>query len=133
VGPGPPRPGPDRSGPYYLIRAFLLTDRIGNRARLGEEAFAIAVALAEAGQITLAWQLIGYGQTHFRHSPVRNRSRNWLQARLAHLETTIDTTQRDSAMTAGARLDRRGFMRLLAQAENSAERPLRPAPGVTPA
>jgi hypothetical protein len=106
----------------HLIRTFRLADRIGLQARLGEEVFAIAVALAEAGQLTLAWQLIGYSQAHFRDSPVRNRSRDWLQALLANLETTADTTERDSALTAGARLDRRGFMRLLAQAENNAER-----------
>jgi hypothetical protein len=55
---------------------------------------------------------------------VRYRGSKWLQARLANLETTSDTTQRDRAVAAGARLDRRGFMRLIAQAENSAERPI---------
>jgi hypothetical protein len=41
-----------------------------------------------------------------------------LEARLANLETTTDTAERDGAVTAGARLGR-GFTQLLAQAENS--------------
>jgi hypothetical protein len=116
----------------YLIRSFRLTDRIGFQAFLGEAVFAVAVALAEAGQITLAWQLIGYSQTHFRDSPLSYTSRNLLQARLANLETTIDTSQRADAVTAGAGLDRRGFMRLIAQAENSSEQMAGPE-GLIPA
>jgi hypothetical protein len=50
--------------------------------------FAVAVALAEAGQMTLAWQLIGYTQAHYHHSLMRGYSHHWLQARLATLETT---------------------------------------------
>jgi hypothetical protein len=60
----------------YLIRSFRLADRIGFHPFLGEAVFAVAVALAEAGQITLAWQLIGYGQAHYRDSPLSDRSRN---------------------------------------------------------
>jgi predicted ATPase/class 3 adenylate cyclase len=101
-----------------LIRSFRLADRIGFDIVLGEELVAVAVAVAEAGQMTLAWQLIGYGKAHYHDTWMRSK---WLQARLANLETTIDTTELDRAATAGARLDRRGFMRLIAQAENSSQ------------
>jgi predicted ATPase len=105
-----------------LIRAFRLADRIGFGSMFREHLVAVAVALAEAGQMTLAWQLIGYGQAH--HPLMRELGRTgvkWLHARLANLETTSDTTERDRAVTAGARLDRRGVMRLIAQAENSSQ------------
>jgi predicted ATPase len=107
----------------HLIRAFRVADRIGFESVLRENFLAVAVALAEAGQMTLAWQLIGYGQAH--HSLIRDLGHyhtKWLQARLATLETTTDATERGGAVTAGARLDRRGFMRLIAQAENSSHK-----------
>jgi hypothetical protein len=116
----------------HLIRSFRLADRIGFESVLGVNLIAVAVALAEAGRMTLAWQLIGYGQANFDPTWVRYRGSKWLQARLANLETTIDTTQRAIAVTAGARLDRRGFMRLVAQAENSAEQMAGPE-GLIPA
>jgi hypothetical protein len=105
----------------FLIRAFRVSDRIGYAGNLGNVVFAVAVALAEAGQMTLAWHLIGYAQAHYHDSLMRGYSHHWLQARLANLETSIDTTGRASAITAGAGLDRRGFMRLIAQAENSSD------------
>jgi hypothetical protein len=105
----------------HLIRAFRIADRVGFEGNLGNMVFAIAVALAEAGKMTLAWQLIGYAQAHYHHSLMRGYSHLWLQSRLANIETSIDTARRASAITAGARLDRRGFMRLIAQAENSSE------------
>jgi hypothetical protein len=108
----------------FLIRAFRVSDRIGYGGNLGNVVFAVAVALAEAGHMTLAWQLIGYAQAHYHHSLMRGYSHLWLQARLADLESTIDVTERASAVEAGARLDRRGFMRLLAEAETSAELPV---------
>jgi hypothetical protein len=105
----------------HLIRAFRIGDRVGHEGNLGNVVFAMAVALAEAGQMTLSWQLIGYAQAHYHDSLMRGYSHLWLQARLANLENTIDMTERASAVEAGARLDRRGFMRLLAEAETSAE------------
>jgi predicted ATPase len=108
----------------FLIRAFRVSDRIGYRGNLGNVVFAVAVAVAEAGQMTLPWQLIGYAQAHYHDSLMRGYSHLWLQARLADLESSIDVTERASAVEAGARLDRRGFMRLLAEAETSAELPV---------
>jgi predicted ATPase/class 3 adenylate cyclase len=109
----------------HLIRSFRLADQIGFESMLAEHLLAVAVALAEAGQMTLAWQLIGYGQAHHHYTSMGDPGRKWLQARLANLETTIDTTERANAVTAAARLDRRGFMRLVAHAENgAAERPI---------
>jgi hypothetical protein len=104
----------------HLIRSFRLADRIGFESLLGVNLVAVAVALAEAGQMTLAWQLIGYGQANHDPTWVRYRGSKWLLARLANLEKT-DTTEHDGAVTAGARLDRRAFMRLIAQAENSSD------------
>jgi hypothetical protein len=118
----------------HLIRAFRVADRVGFQGNLGNLVFAVAVALAEAVQMTLAWQLIGYAQAHYPHSLMRGYSHHWLQARLANLENTVDMTERANAITAGARLDRRGFMRLLVEAENSAEVPLvSQAPRLIPA
>jgi hypothetical protein len=106
----------------HLIRSFRLADRIGFEVILPENLVAVAVALAEAGHVTLAWKLIGYDQAHFNNSS-RFFLQKWLRVRLADVEKTTDTTGRASAITAGARLDRQGFMRLLAQAENSSEQP----------
>jgi predicted ATPase/class 3 adenylate cyclase len=108
----------------HLIRSYRVADRIGYEGNLGNVVLAVAVALVEAGQMTLAWQLIGYALAHYQPSLTRGYSHHWLQARLANLENTIDTTESANAITAGARLDRRGFMRLLAEAETSAEPPV---------
>jgi predicted ATPase len=111
----------------HMIRSFRLADRIGFESLLGVNLLSVAVALAEAGQMTLAWQLIGYGQAHYHHTWMRDRGHpqvKWLQARLANLESTVDITERASAVEAGARLNRRGFMRLLAEAETSADPPV---------
>jgi predicted ATPase len=105
----------------HLIRSVRLADRIGFENLLRVNYLSVAVALAEAVQMNLAWQLIGYGQAHYHPTWMRDRGGKWLQARLANLEINIDTTERDGAVTAGTRLDRRGFMRLIAQAENSSE------------
>jgi predicted ATPase/class 3 adenylate cyclase len=115
----------------HLIRSFRLADRIGFEVILPENLVAVAVALAEAGQVTLAWQLIGYDQAHFNDSR-RFFLQKWLRVRLADVEKTTDTAGRGSAITAGARLDRRGFMRLITQAENSAEQMAGPE-GLIPA
>jgi predicted ATPase/class 3 adenylate cyclase len=105
----------------HLIRSVRLADRIGFENLLRVNYLSVAVALAETAQMNLAWQLIGYSQAHYHPTWMRDRGSKWLQARLDNLETTIDTTQRANAVTAGARLDRRGFMRLIAQTENSSE------------
>jgi predicted ATPase/class 3 adenylate cyclase len=106
----------------HLIRSFRLADRIGFEGWLGAILLAVVVTLAEAGQMTLAWRLLGYGESHFQDSPARDTS--WLEARLANLETATGTVERAGAVEAGARLDRRGFMRLLTELEHSAVWPV---------
>jgi hypothetical protein len=71
--------------------------------------------------MTLGWQLIG-GEAQFLDSPMFGFGRKWLRARLANLEKTTGTTERAGAIRAGAYLDRRAFLRLIAEAENSAKR-----------
>ena len=88
---------------------------------LKSAALALAVALGEAGQPTLAVQLGGYSQGHFATHTMRDFSHTWLEPRLAAIEATLDAAERAAALEVGARLDRRGFMRLLADAEHSVD------------
>jgi predicted ATPase/class 3 adenylate cyclase len=88
---------------------------------LKSAALALAVALGEAGHPTLAVQLGGYSGGHFATHTMRDFSHTWLQPRLAAIEDALDPAERIAALDAGARLDRRGFMRLLAVAEHSVD------------
>jgi hypothetical protein len=66
----------------------------------------------------LAATIDGYAQTHFVAHTMRDLSYTWLQARLATAEATCDPHELTAAHETGARLDRRGFMRLIADAEH---------------
>jgi predicted ATPase len=105
----------------YLIRSLLVADGIGMEAPLGDAVFAVACTLAQAGQMTVAWQLIGYSEAHCPPSPMRESIHDWLQAGLTSLEAPIDKTDREGAIAAGTRLNRRGLMRLIAQVDYSSK------------
>jgi hypothetical protein len=47
----------------------------------------------------------------------------WLQPRLAAVEEMLGSSERAAALEAGRHLDRRGFMRLLADAEQRVAEP----------
>jgi hypothetical protein len=105
----------DRSVPH-LIRAMRLADQ-GFPVAQGDVARAVAVALGEAVHPAVAIELAGYAEASFSEYPFTGWSHLWLQPRLDAIEATLDATEHTAARERGTRLDRRGFMRLLADAE----------------
>jgi predicted ATPase len=105
-----------------LIRAMRLADTIYPAAQ-SDVIRALAVALGEAGHADLATQLDGYAQTNFAERPPLNATHIWLQPRLTAVEQQLDETERAAALAKGATLDRRAFMRLLAEAEDRVSTP----------
>jgi hypothetical protein len=79
---------------------------------------ALAVAVGEAGYADLATQLDGYAHANFAEQPTHGSSHVWLEPRLTTIKEQLDDTQRAAAFDAGARLDRRAFMRLLNEVEH---------------
>jgi len=77
----------------------------------------LAVALAESGHLSLAAQLDGYVRRHSVSEPATNPHDSWMWTRLATLADAYGTAEWETASEQGSRLDRRGFMRLLAEAE----------------
>jgi predicted ATPase/class 3 adenylate cyclase len=100
-----------------LIRAMRLADSTFPSAQ-SDVLRALAVALGEAGHADLAIQLDGYAQTNFAAHPPLNPTHIWLEPRLTAIEQHLDDTERAAALATGAALDRRAFMRLLAEAED---------------
>ncbi len=107
----------------YLTASLRAFDR-GMPGTVQDAALALTVALYEAGEPALAARLDGYARAHLVTHTMLDVSHIWLRARLAAAEATLDPAERAAAHEAGARLDRRGFMRLLVDAENSVD-PLR--------
>ncbi len=104
----------------HLARSMRVADE-RYPALLKSAALALAVALGNAGYPTLAVQLGGYSEGHFATHTMRDFSHTWLQPRLAAIEATLADADRAAALEVGAGLDRRGFMRLLADAERSVD------------
>ena len=77
----------------------------------------MAVALGEAGHVALAAQLHAYADLHFAHLPSTGGAHVWLESRFKAIEQSLDPIERAEALERGRRFDRRGFMRLLADAE----------------
>jgi len=78
---------------------------------------ALAVALGEVGHPLLAVELAAYAGANFAEVPATGGSGAWLQPRLSAPEHTLDVKERAAALERGTRLNRRGFMRLLMDAE----------------
>jgi predicted ATPase/class 3 adenylate cyclase len=106
---------PDRAIPH-LTRAVRYADRRSSFI-MKDTALALAVALGEAGQPALAAELQGYTQGRLAGYPPADQTHIWLGPRLAALERQMDAEELAAARTAGVRLNRRSFMRLLADAE----------------
>jgi len=111
--------GLGRSGPAvrHLTRSVRLAEQIGWHSIIEIVATDLAVALGEAGQPVLAAQLAGYVDAHRPGHSIRDASYARMQARLAVLRDISGGTTWAADVTAGSRLDRRGFMRILAEAE----------------
>ena len=106
---------PDRAVPH-LTRALRYADRRASFITK-DTAHALAVALGEAGQPALAVEVEGYTQGRLAEYPFADQSHIWLQPRLAAVEGQMDAEEVAASRAAGVRLDRRSFMRLLADAE----------------
>jgi predicted ATPase/class 3 adenylate cyclase/DNA-binding CsgD family transcriptional regulator len=82
-------------------------------------ALGLTVALYEAGRPTIAGTFGGYADATFVAHTMRDLSFVWLTARLDAAEAALDAGQVAADRATGARLDRRSFMRLLAEAEQT--------------
>ena len=82
---------------------------------------ALAVALHEAGQHMLAATMCGYADANFVIHTLRDLSYKWLSERLDAAEASLDPAEVAAARQSGSRLNRRGFMALLGEAEQAAE------------
>ena len=111
----------------YLSRSVRQAEQIGFFGVIEAAALELAVALAEAGQPTLAAQLDGYAHAHFTSPTMRYANHAWMQARLDGLKDALGATEWATAAEVGTRMDRRGFIRLLTEAEQTVD-PLRGGP-----
>jgi len=105
----------------HLTTSLRVADQSGLRGLIDDGPIALAVALAETGRPRLAAQVDSYANTNFPRHAIQYASYVWLQARLAAAKDAVGVTEWTAAAEAGAHLDRRGFMRLLAVAEDSIE------------
>jgi len=103
----------------HLVASLRSVDRNGRHGAFASGAHALAVALAEFGQPILAARLDGYTTAHPATQSIRAAGDAWLRARLAKARAASDGVLWAAATEAGARLDRRGFMRLLTEAEHA--------------
>jgi hypothetical protein len=115
--------GLGRSSPAvrHLTRSVRLAEQIAWQAIIELVVTDLAVALGEAGQPVLAAQLAGYVDAHHPGQPIRDASYPRMQARLAVLSESSDRTRWAADAATGSRLDRRGFMRILAEADHYAQ------------
>jgi hypothetical protein len=114
---GRTRPRPSRFGhcPPRRIRPPRRSCR--RDAHLHQAAFALAVTVAERGELILACELVGCADSYLSRFRVANNLQRWLEARLDALLAGLDPVERARATKRGAVLDRRGLMRLLRDAE----------------
>jgi predicted ATPase/class 3 adenylate cyclase len=100
----------------HLARALRLASQSYPAAQM-DVARALAVALGEVGHPLLAVELAGYASANFAEVPATGGSGAWLTPRLSALEGTLHAKERAAALERGTRLNRRGFMQLLIDAE----------------
>jgi predicted ATPase len=105
-----------------LVRSIRAADRSGWIAQLEQSAAALAVACAEGGELVLGAQIRGYVTARLSAQRIETSMRGWLDERLDAALSNLDATERAHATQRGARLDRRGFMELVTQAEDLAGR-----------
>jgi predicted ATPase/class 3 adenylate cyclase len=115
-----------------LVESLRLADRAGGVNVMHQAAFALGVAVAQAGETDLACQLVGCADTHLASLRATNRRQDWLDARLDTLLADLEPVERARAISRGAALDRQGLMRLLRQAEETLCLQPSPGPGVQP-
>jgi hypothetical protein len=101
-----------------LARSIRAADRAGWIAQLEQSAAALTLACAEGGDPVLAAQISGYVRSKLGAQRIRTPMREWLDERLDAALTGLAETERAQAIESGTHLDRRGFMDLVAQAED---------------
>jgi len=104
----------------HLAASLRAIDRNGRQGAFATGALALCVALSEAGQTHLAARLDGYTGTH-RAAESIEVAEPWLTAQLAKAKSATDGVEWVTGSQAGAALDRRGFLALVAEAERSVE------------
>jgi len=102
---------------HHLTASIRVADRSGHHAAFADPALALGLALVEAGHPALGAQIAGYIEANFtgRSMGGVGSTRTW--ARLAAAQGSLDGVEWTATKQSGARLDRKGFMRLLAEAE----------------
>jgi hypothetical protein len=91
-------------------RAVRLADRIGNSQGMQRAVLGLGLVCARSGQSELAAQLLGYVETNLPSLPYED----WVVRAIAtHLAESEPSVRNE----AGAALDRRGFLQLVADAE----------------
>ena len=107
-------------GVRHLARALRLADRVQIKNNLDQGAWVLALACASLGRADLAAQLIGYAQAALAPYRTFNNLQPWLEGRVnAALDAEGPSRGRHDTEL-GARLDRRGFIQLIVQAEQAA-------------
>ena len=104
-----------------FARMFRFADQFGQESLLGDAAVGLAGALNDTGRQPLAAQILGYSERHFVSPTMRDNRQIWIHAWLASLEETLRAPEWRAMRQSGARLDRRGFMRLLAESEQHSD------------
>jgi len=109
----------------HLLASLRSTDAKGRQGSFAGAAHALSVALVEAGHPLLGARLDGYTTAHPAAQSMSAGDESWLRARLAKAQAAADSGEWATATQAGAKLDRRGFLRLMADAEQSVNPPHR--------
>jgi hypothetical protein len=101
----------------HTCRAIRLADRTGNTQTIYGAMWALAVLCARSGQLDLAAQLVGYARANFATYRVALSFQVWFERTVEMRLAQVEPTVRSRGEQTGAALDRRGFLQLVANAE----------------
>jgi predicted ATPase/class 3 adenylate cyclase len=102
----------------HLARSIRIGDGAGMISQVEQATAAFAIVCADGGEPVLATQIHGFASAKLAAQRIRTAMRAWLDERLDTALASLDSPERAQAIERGSRLDRRGFMQLVAQAED---------------